>query len=303
MLSGIKIALAVIFTMNLALNYFVKETSLQNFLRESAVEVPEFEDAPRVPLEDSEPWNEYLEKLELNKKDLNLLDDEDYCKKVQEYRQNNPIQFDSRGLPTKEYRTVFSEFPRSDFVGNVLSNYTTLVNKRHILGANKEKIPYEPISPAATIFFHIRPTWHYKHQMGVHFLCEGQRYNHIHGNLWLSFKDITANKIRDYSQYYEGREDCFDPWKVVPYTLDITDYEQCQHFKTLLLDDQYEYDVKWMLKKGRYAHNGVGVVPVDQEKAKEIILSDRGTHFDPDVVDAFIAAESRILQNVATFND
>lgn len=57
--------------------------------------------------------------------------------------------------------------------------------------------------------------------------------------------------------------------------------------------DVYDALVSKRVYKEAYPH----------EKAKEIILSDRGTHFDPDVVDAFLAAESRILQNVAAFKD
>ncbi|NLB64514.1 MAG: HD domain-containing protein [Fibrobacter sp.] len=43
--------------------------------------------------------------------------------------------------------------------------------------------------------------------------------------------------------------------------------------------------------------------PFSHETAKDIILQDRGKHFDPDVVDAFLAAESMILKVSKAFKD
>jgi HD-GYP domain-containing protein (c-di-GMP phosphodiesterase class II) len=39
------------------------------------------------------------------------------------------------------------------------------------------------------------------------------------------------------------------------------------------------------------------------EKAKSIILEGRGTHFDPDVVDAFVALEDRFIEIFENFAD
>lgn len=43
--------------------------------------------------------------------------------------------------------------------------------------------------------------------------------------------------------------------------------------------------------------------PISHEKAKNIILNSRGTHFDPDVVDAFLKIEDRFLEIAKTYDD
>lgn len=48
------------------------------------------------------------------------------------------------------------------------------------------------------MFFHLSAVWHIRHKIGMHFLCEGQMYNHIPGNLYLSYKDYAALRLREY---------------------------------------------------------------------------------------------------------
>lgn len=43
--------------------------------------------------------------------------------------------------------------------------------------------------------------------------------------------------------------------------------------------------------------------PISYEKAKNIILNSRGTHFDPDIVDAFLKIEDRFLEIAKTYDD
>lgn len=43
--------------------------------------------------------------------------------------------------------------------------------------------------------------------------------------------------------------------------------------------------------------------PVEHSVAKEMMLEGRGQHFDPDVIDAFVAAEQKILEIAARFRD
>ena len=39
------------------------------------------------------------------------------------------------------------------------------------------------------------------------------------------------------------------------------------------------------------------------EKARQIILEGKGSHFDPDIVDAFVAAESEFIRTAQHYND
>jgi len=42
--------------------------------------------------------------------------------------------------------------------------------------------------------------------------------------------------------------------------------------------------------------------PFTFEKACEIILEGRGTHFDPQIIDAFVSAEDKIREVMESFN-
>lgn len=42
---------------------------------------------------------------------------------------------------------------------------------------------------------------------------------------------------------------------------------------------------------------------IPHDEVIRVILAGRGTHFDPDIVDAFIAAEKEVIQIAAYFAD
>ena len=102
---------------------------------------------------------------------------------------------------------------------------------QHFTRMNADFHPTEKLYPEITLFFVHEPTWHDFHEIGVHFLCEGQRYNHIPGNQYLNFKDKAANSVQKYAEKVYGyRKDCFDPWKFMPYTVDLSDFYKCKDF-------------------------------------------------------------------------
>ena len=120
---------------------------------------------------------------------------------------------------------------------------------------------------------HLIPSWHLNFKIGTHFLCEGQRYNHIPGNGWLNFKDVSANSLRKYNEYYFDRPQCFDAWRVMPYTLDLTQTAQCFEFLDALYDAVRSRNIQWIVKVSRNSHNGKGLILVDQAKAQELLDS------------------------------
>mmetsp|Transcript_26963 Transcript_26963/g.4963 ORF Transcript_26963/g.4963 Transcript_26963/m.4963 type:complete len:94 (+) Transcript_26963:518-799(+) len=92
-------------------------------------------------------------------------------------------------------------------------------------------------------------------------------YNHIPGNIYLSYKDTIASSLREYyNKNYKDRPHCFNPWEIHPYTMVLDDKQLCKKFiKELMTTNQDT--IKWVFKKSRGAHNGKGVFIVDDEVA------------------------------------
>jgi len=189
-----------------------------------------------------------------------------YCDEVAEYQKRNEVVFDRRGLPTKEHRKVFTSYSKGKLVGDALWNNTNVVTD---WGASRSNRP--PISPSADMFFIKREFWYKRRTIGKDFLCEGQRFNHIIGNNYIGGKKHTVAQIQKYAKYYKGREHCFDPWKVMPYTLDMTDKNQCKEFLEILKSQNTFEGINWMIKLGGNIHNGKGVSPVDQDLANKLL--------------------------------
>lgn len=130
---------------------------------------------------------------------------------MKEYQISRMINFDAKGLPSKEQRHIFTDYSPGLLVRTILEEISILSNPRLFGNMNTQNNELEKIDPKVEIFFHLKPAWHQLHQIERHFLCEGQRYNHIPGNIYLSFKDVIANSFKKYAKKYEGRKVCFQP--------------------------------------------------------------------------------------------
>jgi len=214
--------------------------------------------------EDSEPWKEYLESLRLNRSHQNIINQNDYCELVKDYQASNPLKLGPKGIPLQ--KVVFSDFSHKSFPHKVLKNYTDLVLLEHFTRMHPKLHPYEQLPPNISIFFHHEVVWHKYHKIGEQFLCQGQRYNHIPGNIYLSFKDTTINNFIEYQKHNQE----FKPWEVMPKSWDLSDLSQCKDFFSVLQKDAQETfeGVKYVVKKSRYSHNGEGITLIDLENAK-----------------------------------
>ena len=271
MFIGIKAILtgAFVFNLLLMMTVYPKQSEGPLTFSDKVVSVPFFEDAPRPPWYESEPWKEYTDKLQLQK-EVDFANEDNYCQKVEEYRKAHPIKFDSKGIPIWRDRNTCTDYQTEQVPRQVLQAYTNMTYKPKI--ANQKVHP--PFSPAYNLFFVVKSRWHVNHLIEKHFLCKGQRYNHIPGIAWINYKDLTANMFREYANYYKGREHCFDPWKIMPYTLDLTQEDQCREFLSILEKERDSSEINWMIKKSRYAHNGKGVDVLDKQTKEEFLIKE-----------------------------
>ena len=72
------------------------------------------------------------------------------------------------------YLSIFSSFKLHQ-----VSNATELESQALYMGK---------LNPETTFYFVYKPAWHEFHEIGVDFLFEGQRNNHIPGNYHLSLR-------------------------------------------------------------------------------------------------------------------
>ena len=75
--------------------------------------------------------------------------------------------------------------------------------------------------------------------IGTSFLCKGQRYNHIPGNIHMVYKDLFANHAKEYYKFYQFRNDCFDFYHFLPKTYDLNIENDCKEIINILKPSDY----------------------------------------------------------------
>ena len=222
----------------------------------------------RTHWSESPQWSEYLTRLSTERMHQNIINFPEYCKEVNRHHLSSTLYFNAKGIPISSSKILYSDFTYDSYTRKVLLNHTKLVMPHHFTRMNSQYHPWEKLYPEISLFFVHEPAWHDYHQIGLHFLCDGQRYNHIPGNHHLNFKDETANRLQEYSKtHYAGRKHCFSPWEITPFTYDLSDISQCRAFFQELSSANTSA-IEWVVKKSRFSHNGQGLTLLDSENKR-----------------------------------
>lgn len=220
------------------------------------------------PWDQSIAWKEYIQRLLPDRMHQNIINFPTYCDEVSKYQSTSKIYLNSLGIPIRSNKILYADYTYDSYTRKVLSNYTKLVMPEHFTRMNSKYHPWEKLYPEISMFFVHEPAWHDYHEIGKHFLCQGQRYNHIPGNHHLNFKDETANRLQEYAKkHYKGRANCFDPWTILPKTYDLSDLNQCKEYFSQLAQESGP-QINWIVKISRYSHNGQGITLIDEENRK-----------------------------------
>jgi hypothetical protein len=182
-------------------------------------------------------------------------------------------------MPVWEDRAVFTDYPPGQLGRHAIYDISPeMMRHNHMKSHKKKKDKPRPktnlngLPEELDIFFTKIPTWHLKRTIGVHFLCEGQRYGHIPGNEHIVHKDEAAINAVEYSKYYaDGREHCFDPWVFMPKTYVLNDKEQCLEIYGILQSEAKSDEIRWIHKKARNSHNASGVKVITKELKKDLL--------------------------------
>jgi len=265
----VKVVVASVAFLNVLALWSNLNRSQSSFLEEKTWESQE-------PYTESPQWNSYISYGKFVPEYQKIKADPEYCKRVEDYRKLHPPKLDKRGLPVKQDRVMYSNFPYYYFIKKVMDETNTLVLVPYQDSSNLKVTPTF-LAPEILMFYHMNPKYHNRLQIDRDFVCPGQRYNHIPGNVYLDAKDQNALDMRQYSKHYLGREKCFDPWEVMPYTLVLDVPEQCQEFISYLESSVNSTEISWIHKKARESNQGYGVAIVDQTMAKKFITEYKNT--------------------------
>lgn len=186
---------------------------------------------------DSPQWDLYLKLSDFKQSYLHLLAEEDYCKKVRKYREKNPVELQENGLPVPESRVMYTTFGSLYYTRAVFQETQNLVLKEYIEQSSIETLPEVYIPKNITMFYTMKMLDFHRHlKLGKTFLCQGQRYNHIPGNVFLDSKKQNQIDFRLYAKLYKDRTHCFDPWKIIPFSYILSDQSECTLFIKSLED-------------------------------------------------------------------
>lgn len=67
------------------------------------------------------------------------------------------------------------------------------------------------LDPRTSIFYTKKAAFHGWHEIGKHFACWGQSFNHIPGHGTMTRKDLLVTSANDYLQKWQGNPNCLNP--------------------------------------------------------------------------------------------
>jgi len=191
--------------------------------------------------------------------------DDDYCKKHREYfvRHANSV-FEEQKFVTDHWLNSTLRQRVIPHIGVDLLPNLTLETPKSL------NVKYDMPLDAHIAFTFIET--YYTMEVGKHFACLSQAYNHIPGHDSLYRKDNVGQVLTKYSKMYESKPQCFSYSKFFPKTWVMYNKEQCQDFFGELNSGKYreqsqEGKVVYLRKIGYGVHAGQGVFPLykDQE--------------------------------------
>lgn len=190
-----------------------------------------------------------------------------YCSKVYEHFANNPA-------------TVFTEvnffttyFPRSFLRDHIipLVGYDLMPFTRNskIREMKEEMLEFDPYINN----FYTKVGIGLRYQLGVHFACITQNYNHIKGSKHMADKDRVAANLKTYTEKYKSQPACSPGTNFFPQTWLLKNQDECKAWFDYINSPDYQTEkaqkkIVFIRKIGARVHRGKGVEPVDDDEEK-----------------------------------
>lgn len=132
-----------------------------------------------------------------------------------------------------------------------------------------------PIDYRANMFFFKKATFHNYHEIGRHFGCWGQSYNHIPGHGGIVRKDLLTKYSAMWLDKLKESEKCKAQLNYFPEGYRMYVRNECLQFFKIMNSKKYEQNkkhtpIQYMMKAGYGVHRGVGVEILDLELEKKL---------------------------------
>jgi len=206
-----------------------------------------------------------------NKPHFGIINDDDYCNQVDLYN----LRYPNNMFKKKNFFTDFvnGSMVRSKVMKKVGTVYMQQVSRTMPKDLYNSRL--YPMEKKITLFQLQSDVFYKYHEIGKHFLCATQMFNHIPNHTTLVRKDQVLNNIHDYSLKYKGRPECFDKKSFFPETYRLFDEEECKEFFEVLESEAYKEALKrepiqYLIKIGHGAHKAQGVFLLDKNETISI---------------------------------
>ena len=195
----------------------------------------------------------------------------DYCHVHDQLILNNP----DLALKKKYFITDYHQMslPRMFVMNKMGKDLMPKVSK------NMPKINFYqklyPLDFRANMFFFKKATFHNYHEIGKHFGCYGQSYNHIPGHGGIVRKDLLTKHSVEWFNKLKDNKKCERQLNYFPSGYRLYVRNDCKQFFKLINSKAYENDkkrtpIQFIMKAGYGVHRGVGVELLDLQLEKKL---------------------------------
>lgn len=207
-----------------------------------------------------------------NKMNYGLYNDNDYCELVDFYNLAHPENMFKR-------RNFFTDYAKKNGLARML------VMRKIGFDLSSKISKYMPrplfksrsfhLDPRITTFFTKRVDLHIYHEIGKHFLCATQMYNHIPGHGVLKRKDMIVDSVDAYALRYKENSHCFNKHTFFPFSYRLYIEEECRAFFKEINSKNYKKKlttdpIQYVIKIGYGSHRAQGVFLFDTDKTTEL---------------------------------
>lgn len=204
---------------------------------------------------------------------LGLFNDANYCDVHDLFVLNNPEVVLNKMYYLSDYHQF--SIPRM----SALSHYGKDTNPK--ISKNMKSLNFfqrlYSVDVRTSIFYFKLASFHHYHEIGKHFGCWGQSYNHIPGHGHLIRKDLLVTSANDYIKKYKkaNEEKCFQEGTYFPLSFRLYDEQECKQYFNYIETDIHKKEskisqVQFVLKVGFGVHRGAGVYLVDFDTEKRL---------------------------------
>jgi len=197
-----------------------------------------------------------------------LHNDPDYCELADMYNLAHPENMFKR-------KTFFTDYAknglaRQDVIRKIGYDLSPKVSKYMPKFVFRTRTLH--LDPRITNFFTKRVDLHIYHEIGKHFLCATQMYNHIPGHGILKRKDLIVDAVDSYALKFHNRSHCFNKHKFFPFSYRLYVKEECKTFFKEINSAEYREKskndpIQYLLKVGFGAHRAQGVFLLDKNQS------------------------------------